>query len=419
MQLTSMKIDPFRMMNSLNQGVKLLNDLAILNSPEFTKTDNHQALNEPDQIEKADHFEPVEPQNHVIIEPISDVQPSLTIPPSAKAILQTLVPQDRWSREKHIKLVNIIDEPLAGITTRSRIRDSYAALAFECFYVNFLAEMEPKKLIEALKEEEGWIIAMQEELNQFERNKEGIDYEETFALVARLEAIRIFLGYAAYMGFMVEFTNYVCKLDKALYELKQAPRAWYETFSKFLIQHKFVRGTIDNTLFTYKTKSDVIIVQIYVDDIIFGSTSSKLSKQFGKLMTKKNEMSMMGELTYFLGFQIKQDFKGIPIFQEKYVKDLLKKYDLADCALVKCPMLPPNNFGPDDSRVSVNEILFRGMIGALMYLTTSRPGIQFSTCLCARYLKGTLNLGLWYPKGSGFNLKAYSDSDYAGCNLDR
>ncbi|GJV18548.1 retrovirus-related pol polyprotein from transposon TNT 1-94 [Tanacetum coccineum] len=334
--------------------------------------------------------------------------------PSESPILQESVISEDPPEEKHIELVNIIGEPLAGITTRSRIKDSDAASASECLYVNFLSEMEPKKLIEAL-EEEGWIIAMQEELNQFERNKqEGIDYEETFAPVARLEAIKKFLAYAAYMGFMVyqmdvksaffngkiseevyvqqppgfessEYPNHVCKLDKALYGLKQAPRAWYETLSKFLIQHKFVRGTIDNTLFTYKTKSDVIIVQIYVDDIIFRSTSSKLSKQFGKLMTKKYEMSMMGELTYFLGFQIKQDFKGISICQEKYVKDLLKKYDLADCALVKCPMLPPNNLGPDESGVFVNETLFRGMIGSLMYLTASRPDIQFSTCLCARY----------------------------------
>ncbi|GJT53646.1 retrovirus-related pol polyprotein from transposon TNT 1-94 [Tanacetum coccineum] len=298
------------------------------------------------------------------------------------------------------------------------------------------------------------------------RQEEGIDYDETFAPVARLEAIRIFLAYAAYMGFMVyqmdvksaflngkiseevyvqqplgfesgEFPNHVYKLDKALYGLKQAPRAWYETLLKFLIQHKFVRVTIDNTLFIYKTKSEVIIVQIYVDDIIFGSTSDKMSKQFAKLMTKKYEMSMMGELPYFLGFQIKQDFRGISICQEKYVKDLLKKYDLADSTLVKCPMLPPNNLGPDESGVFVNETLFRGTIRSLMYLTASRPDIQFSTCLCARYqanpkkshlvavkrifryLKGTPNLGLWYPKGSGFDLKASSDSDYVGCNLDR
>ncbi|GKA67849.1 retrovirus-related pol polyprotein from transposon TNT 1-94 [Tanacetum coccineum] len=273
--------------------------------------------------------------------------------------------------------------------------------------------MEPKKLIEAL-EEEGWIIVMQEELNQFEKNKEGIDYEETFAPVARLEAIKIFLAYEIYMGFIVyqmdvnsaflnekiseevyvqqphgfesnEFPNHVCKLDKALYGLKQAPGSWYETLSKFIIQHKFDRGTIDITLFTYKTKSDVIIVHIYMDDIIFRSTGIKPSKQFGKLMTKKYEMSMMGELTYFLGFQIKQDFKGISIYQEKYVKDLLKKYDLADSALVKCPMLFLKKLSPDESGVSVNETLFRGMIGSLMYLTASRLDIQFSTCLCARY----------------------------------
>ncbi|GJY68253.1 hypothetical protein Tco_0471235 [Tanacetum coccineum] len=120
--------------------------------PEFTKVDNYLALNEPDQTESTDHFEPVKPQNNDIIEPISDVQHSLTIPPSTAVILQTLVPQDRWSREKHIELINIIGEPLAGITTRSRIKDSDAALASECLYVNFLSKMEPKNLIEALEE---------------------------------------------------------------------------------------------------------------------------------------------------------------------------------------------------------------------------------------------------------------------------
>nr|GEU86483.1 retrovirus-related Pol polyprotein from transposon TNT 1-94 [Tanacetum cinerariifolium] len=195
-------------------------------------------------------------QDNVITELISDTYSSpTTISPSAEAIPQPSGPQDRWSRENHIKLVNIIGEPLAGITTRRRVRDSEAASAHECLYVNFLSKIEPKKLIKAL-EDEGWIIAIQEELNQFERNKEGIDYDETFAPVARLEAIRIFLAYAAYMGFMVnqmgvkssflngkiskevyvqqphgfessEFPNHVCKLDKARYGLKQAPKAWY------------------------------------------------------------------------------------------------------------------------------------------------------------------------------------------------
>ncbi|GJS19605.1 retrovirus-related pol polyprotein from transposon TNT 1-94 [Tanacetum coccineum] len=127
----------------LDQGVKLLSAL----------TDNHPALHEPDQTESADHLEPAEPHNNVIIKPISDVQPSLTIPSSVEVILQTPVPQDKWLREKHIELVNIIGEPLAGITTRSRIRDSDAVSAFECLYVNFLSEMEPKKLIEDLEEE--------------------------------------------------------------------------------------------------------------------------------------------------------------------------------------------------------------------------------------------------------------------------
>ncbi|GJW02182.1 retrovirus-related pol polyprotein from transposon TNT 1-94 [Tanacetum coccineum] len=109
-------------------------------------------------------------QDNILNEPISDVQPTPILSPLVEFILQTLVPQDKWSREKHIELDNIIGEPLAGITTRSRVRDSEPASAHECLYVIFLSEMEPKKLIEDL-EEEGWIIAMQEELNQFERNK--------------------------------------------------------------------------------------------------------------------------------------------------------------------------------------------------------------------------------------------------------
>ena len=165
-----------------------------------------------------------------------------------------------------------------------------------------------------------------------------------------------------------EFPDYVCKLDKALYGLKQAPRAWYETLSTFLIQNKFVRGKIDNTLFIYRTKQDVILVQVYVDDIIFGSTNYKLCKQFEKLMTKKFEMSMMGELTYFLGLQIRQTDKGISISQEKYTRNLLKKYEIYDCASVKTPMVPPNNLGPDLTGKSVNQTHFRGIVGSEMGL---------------------------------------------------
>ncbi|GJY05427.1 retrovirus-related pol polyprotein from transposon TNT 1-94 [Tanacetum coccineum] len=225
--------------------------------------------------------------------------------------------------------------------------------------------------------------ASAKELNQFYRNKVwtlvSLLYGKTATgskwvfrnkkdeHVARMEAIRIFLTFTTYMNFKVyqmdvksaflngklkeevyvkqppgikssEFPDYVCKLDKALYRLKQALRACY-----------------------------------------------KLCKQFEKLMTKKFKMSMMGELTYFLGLKIKQDDKGISIFQEQYTRNLLKKYKNFDSSSMKTPIVPPNNLGPHLAGKSVNETSYRGMIWSLMYLTATRPDIQFSTVLCARY----------------------------------
>ena len=148
-------------------------------------------------------------------------------------------------------------------------------------------------------------------------------------------------------------------------------------------------------------------------------------------------MSMMGELTYFLGLQVKQSEKGIFICQSKYVKDMLKKFNLTNCSSMKTPMAPPLTLNKDSDGKPVNVTEYRGMIGTLLYLTASRPDIMYSTCLCARYqaepkeshliavkrifryLKGTPNLGLWYPRDSGFDLIGYSDSDFAGCKIDR
>nr|GEV40037.1 retrovirus-related Pol polyprotein from transposon TNT 1-94 [Tanacetum cinerariifolium] len=246
------------------------------------------------------------------------------------------------------------------------------------------------------------------------QNDQMITQATDVPLVARMEAFRIFLAFATYMIFKVyqmdvksafpngklkkevyvqqppsfessEFPDYVCKLDKALYGLKQVPKAWYETLSTFIIQNKLIRGIIDNTLFIYKSKRDVLLIQVYVDDIIFSSTSYKLCKQFKKLMTKKFEMSIIGELTYFLRLQIKQDDKGISICQEQYTRNLLKKYEISDSSSVKTPMVPPNNLGPDLAGKPVNETSYRGMIGSLMYLTATRPDIQFPTVLCVRY----------------------------------
>ncbi|GJV95929.1 retrovirus-related pol polyprotein from transposon TNT 1-94 [Tanacetum coccineum] len=192
------------------------------------------------------------------------------------------------------------------------------------------------------------------------------------------------------------------KLDKVLYGLKQAPKAWYETLSTFLIQNKFFRGRIDNALFIYKSKGDVLVVQVYVDDIIFGLTSYKLCKQFEKLLTKKFEMSMMREITYFLGLQIKQDDKGIYICQEQYTRNLLNKYEISDSSPVKTPMVPPNN-----------------LVLCARYQSNPKESHLTAMKRILRYLKGTPTLGLYYLKCLGFDLKGYLDSDYGSCNMDR
>ena len=184
-------------------------------------------------------------------------------------------------------------------------------------------------------------------------------------------------------------------------------------------------------------KNDMILVQVYVDDIIFGSTNDQLCSRFAKLMQSKYEMSMMGELTYFLGLQVSQRNDGIFICQSKYVRDLLKKYGLEDASTAKTPMATATKLDQDDPGKCVDITSYRGMIGSLLYLTASRPDIMFATCLCARfqanpkeshliavkrifkYLKGTPNLGIWYPKGTGFDLIGYTDSDFAGCKIDR
>ncbi|GKC17813.1 putative ribonuclease H-like domain-containing protein, partial [Tanacetum coccineum] len=346
-----------------------------------------------------------------------------------------------------------------------------------CLFACFLSQNELKKVIQAL-EDPSWIEAMQEELLQFQlqkvwtlvnlpngkraigtkwvfrnkkdkrgvviRNKarlvaqgytqeEGINYDEVFAPVARIEAIRLFLAYASFMGFIVyqmdvksaflygtieeevyvcqppsfedpQFPDKVYKVEKALYGLHQAPRAWYETLSTYLIENGFRRGTIDKTLFIKKDKGDILLVQVYVDDIIFGSTKKSLCDEFEGLMHKRFQMSSMGELTFFLA---------------------------------STPMEPNKALVKDEEADSVDVHLYRSMIGSLMYLTASRPDITFVVCACARfqvtpktshlhavkrifrYLKGQPKLGLWYPRDSPFDLEAFSDSDYAGASLDR
>ena len=408
-----------------------------------------------------------------------------------------------WKHLKSHPIDLIISDIAKGTQTRSQLRNF-------CAFNAFLSLMEPRNHTEAL-EDADWIQAMQDELNQFERNKvwhlepppehqkviglkwvfrnkldeyctiirnkarlvvkgynqqEGIDYEETFAPVARLEAIRIIIAIASYMGFKLyqmdvkcaflngflnedvfveqppgfenaKFPNHVYKLDKALYGLKQAPRAWYERLSKFLLENGLKRGKVDKTLFLKSKGTDFLIVQVYVDDIIFGATNESLCKEFSDLMSREFEMSMMGELNFFLGLQIKQTEKGTYIHQQKYIKELLKKYGMETSKTNHTPMGTNTRLGEDPHGTSVDQKLFRGMIGSLLYLTASRPDIAYSVGVCARfqanpkeshlsavkrilrYLKGTDDLSLFYPHCDTFELKGFADADYAGDLINR
>ncbi|GKA96363.1 retrovirus-related pol polyprotein from transposon TNT 1-94 [Tanacetum coccineum] len=296
--------------------------------------------------------------------------------------------------------------------------------------------------------------------------QEGIDYDETYAPVARLESIRILLAYACALDFKLfqmdvksaflngfineevyvaqppgfidfEKPDHVYKLKKALYGLKQAPKAWYDRLKAFLIKHEYKMGMVDNTLFTKKKSSNLIIVQIYVDDIIFGSTCQDMCDEFAKIMHDEFEMSMMGELNFFLGLQIKQMEDGIFFNQSKYIKEILKKFGLEESKPMKTPMSSDTKLTKDEECESVDSTKYRGMIGSLLYLTASRPDIMFNVCLCARfqeapktshleavkrifrYIKGTTHLGLWYHKRTGIETVVYTDSDHAGDYVDR
>ncbi|GJW41710.1 putative ribonuclease H-like domain-containing protein [Tanacetum coccineum] len=244
------------------------------------------------------------------------------------------------------------------------------------------------------KDKMGIMIRNKERLvAQWYTQEEGIDYDEVFAHVARIEAIRLFLAYASFKDFVVyqmdvksaflygkieeevyvcqppgfedpDFPDRVYKVEKALYELHQAPRAWYETLSTYLLENGFQRGKIDKTLFIKRHKGDILL------------------------------MSSMGELTFFLGLQVQQKKDGIFISQDKYVVEILKKFRFTEVKTASTPMETQKPLLKDEDGEEVDVHMYR-------------------------YLKGQPKLGLWYPKDSPFDLVAYTDSDYAGASLDR
>ncbi|GJS01504.1 ribonuclease H-like domain-containing protein [Tanacetum coccineum] len=278
----------------------------------------------------------------------------------------------------------ILGDPTSAVQTRSKVNKSSGAHAFvsyvqkqrrnnhkdfqHCLFACFLSQNKPKKISEAL-EDESWVDAMQEELLQ-------------------IEAIRIFLAFASYMGFIVyqmdvksaflygkideevyvsqppgfldpKYPQKVYKVVKALYGLHQAPRAWYATLSTFLLKNGYRRGTIDKTLFIKKDKHDIILVQVYVDDIIFGSTKKSWCDEFEALMKSKFQMSSMGELTFFLGLQVKQKEDGIFISQDKYVAEILKKFDFANVKTASTPIETQKPLVKDEEASDVDVHLYR------------------------------------------------------------
>ncbi|CAM8890311.1 unnamed protein product [Rhodiola kirilowii] len=230
---------------------------------------------------------------------------------------------------------------------------------------------------------------------------------------------------------------HVYRLKIALYGLKQAARAWYERLTVFLVDHGYVQGGVDKTLFVKHTRSDFIIAQIYVDDIVFGSNTQKLVDQFVEQMQKEFKMSMVGEMNYFLGLQVIQKEDGIFISQSKYAKNLIKKFELEKATHKRTPAATHLKMTKYDAGTKVDQTLYRSMIGSLLYLTASRPDIAYAVGVCARYqvdpkeshllqvkriikyVCGTIDFGIWYTKDTNPYLVGYCNADWAGNAEDR
>ncbi|GKD83725.1 putative ribonuclease H-like domain-containing protein, partial [Tanacetum coccineum] len=288
-------------------------------------------------------------------------------------VVHTAIPYskhvNKWTKDHPLE--NIIGELQRPVSTRLQL---YKQALF-CYYDAFLTSLEPKNYKDALTQA-CWIEAMQEKLNKFERLEvwelvpcpdKGIDFEESFTPVARIEAIRIFLAFAAYKNMIVyqmdvkmtflngilreevyvsqpdgfvdqDNPNHVYKLKKALYGLKQAPRVWYDLLSNFLLTQDFSKGTVDPTLFIRRQGNDILL-----------------------------------------------NPRGIFINQPKYALKSLKKYGMESSDPMDTPMVKKSKLDEDPQGKAVDPTHYHRMVGTLMYLTTSRPDLTFAVCMCARY----------------------------------
>ncbi|GJY93301.1 retrovirus-related pol polyprotein from transposon TNT 1-94 [Tanacetum coccineum] len=326
----------------------------------------------------------------------------------------------KWKKTRPLE--KLTSNPSRPVSTQKQLQTD----AMWCFLDAFLTSIEPKNFKEALLES-SWIDAMQEEIYEFKRldvwelvpcpdltmiiklkwifkvkqdefrgvlenksrivakgyrQEDGIDFEESFTPVPRIEAIHIFIANAANKN----MTIYQMDVKTAFLngELREeAPRAWYDMLSSFLLSQKFSKGAVDPTLFTRKEGKDILMVQIYVDDIIFASTDPSPCDIFANIMSSKFKMSMMGKMLFFLRLQISQSPRGIFINQTKYALEILKKYGMDSCNPVDTPMVDQTKLDEDLHGTPVDATRYHGMIGSLMYLTSSRPDLVFVVCMCA------------------------------------
>ncbi|GJR51865.1 retrovirus-related pol polyprotein from transposon TNT 1-94 [Tanacetum coccineum] len=391
-----------------------------------------------------------------VIDPIAEVvAPKLAVSTSSPSL--TIVDQDAPSPN----VAHINNDPFFGIPILEN--DSKASFSSDVIPIfvqtatpiseHELVPRPDKVMVIALK----WIYKVKlNELGGILKNKarlvtcgyrqeKGIDFEESFAPVARLDAIRIFLAYATHTNMVVyqmdlktallngilreevyvsqpdgfvdqDNPNHVYKLKKALYGLKQAPRVWYDLLSKFLLSQEFSNGTVDPTLFLRRQGKDLLLVQIYVDDIIFASTTPELCDQFSKIMCSQFKMSMMGKISFFLGLQISQSPRGIFINQSKYALESLKKYGMESSDPVDTPMVEKSKLDEDTQGKAIDPTHYHGRIRTLMYLTASRPDLTFVVCMCARYQAKPTEKHLHAVKRI---FKYLRDADHAGCQDTR
>ncbi|KAA0038926.1 integrase [Cucumis melo var. makuwa] len=293
----------------------------------------------------------------------------------------------------------------------------------------------------------------------------GVDYEEIFAPVTRIETIRLILSLAAQNGWKVyqmdvksAFLNghlkeeifvaqplgyvqrgeeeKVYKLKKALYGLKQAPRAWYSRIDSFFLKTGFRRCPYEHALYVKEDKyGKFLIVSLYVDDLLFTGNDKFLCDDFKNSMKNEFEMSDMGLIHYFLGIEVNQNEGEIVISQQKYAHDLLKKFRMENASPCNTPMDANLKLCKDDIGEAVDPSLYRSLVGSLMYLTATRPDILFAVSMLSRfmtnpkrshweagkrvlrYILGTINFGIYYKKVSESVMFGFCDSDWGG-NVD-